>query len=61
MDNRTIAAIATPNAPAGIGIVRISGERAIEIACAIFKPVSGTPLTESNGYRAHFGDVYDKN
>ena len=61
MDNRTIAAVATPNAPAGIGIVRISGERAIEIASAIFKPVSGAPLTESKGYRAHFGDVYDNN
>ena len=61
MDNRTIAAIATPNAPGGIGIVRISGENAVEIASKIFRPVSGKALTESKGYCAHFGDVYDNN
>ncbi|MBQ2972889.1 MAG: tRNA uridine-5-carboxymethylaminomethyl(34) synthesis GTPase MnmE [Clostridia bacterium] len=61
MDNRTIAAIATPNAPGGIGVIRISGENAVEIADRIFKPVSGKSLTESKGYRAHFGDVYYNN
>ena len=61
MDNRTIAAVATPNAPGGIGIVRISGENAVEIASRIFRPVSGRPLTESKGYCAHFGNVYDNN
>ena len=61
MDNRTIAAVATPNAPGGIGIVRISGENAVEIAAKIFRPVSGKPLTESKGYCAHFGEVFDNN
>ncbi len=61
MDNRTIAAIATPNAPGGIGVIRISGENAVEIADRIFKPVSGKSLTESKGYRAHFGNVYYNN
>ena len=61
MDNKTIAAVATPNAPGGIGIVRISGERAIEIAAKIFVAVSGKNLTESKGYQAHFGNVYDNN
>ena len=61
MENKTIAAIATPNAPGGIGIVRISGENAVEIAAKIFKPVSGKPLNESRGYCAHFGNVYDNN
>lgn len=61
MEKTTIAAIATPNAPGGIGIVRISGENAIEIAAKIFRPVSGKALTESKGYCAHFGDVYDNN
>ncbi len=61
MDNRTIAAVATPNAPGGIGIVRISGENAVEIAAKIFRPVSGKNLTESKGYCAHFGNVYDNN
>ena len=61
MEKTTVAAIATPNAPGGIGIVRISGENAIEIAARIFRPVSGKALTESKGYCAHFGDVYDNN
>lgn len=61
MEKNTIAAIATPNAPGGIGIVRISGENAIEIAARIFRPISGKSLTESKGYCAHFGDVYDNN
>ncbi len=61
MNNQTIAAIATPNAPGGIGIIRISGENAVEIAAKIFRPVSGIPLTESKGYCAHFGSVYDDN
>ena len=61
MNNQTIAAIATPNAPGGIGIIRISGENAVEIAAKIFRPVSGISLTESKGYCAHFGSVYDNN
>ena len=54
MENRTIAAIATPNAPGGIGIVRISGKNAIEIAAEIFRPVSGKspkdPFPSSQGH-----------
>ncbi len=61
MDNRTIAAIATPNAPGGIGVIRISGENALAVADKIFRPVSGKSVTESKGYRAHFGDVYYNN
>ena len=34
--NDTIAAISTAQAPGGIGIVRISGENAIEIASKVF-------------------------
>ncbi len=61
MDNRTIAAIATPNAPGGIGIIRISGDDALEIAAKIFKPVSGKSIADSKGYCAHFGNVFDNN
>ena len=61
MNNSTIAAIATPNAPGGIGIVRISGENALDVAAKIFKPVSGKSVAESKGYCAHFGNVYDNN
>ncbi len=59
MNNTTIAAIATPNAPGGIGIVRISGENALNVAAKIFKTVSGKSVADSKGYRTHFGNVYD--
>ncbi len=39
----TIAAIATPLGEGGIGIVRISGPRATEIALRLFRPASGGP------------------
>ena len=55
----TIAAISTGSSESAVGMVRISGERAIEIADRIFKAQSAKPLSESLGYRAHFGSVYD--
>ena len=57
MSNPVIAAISTPNAPGGIGIIRISGEGAVETAAKVFEPVNGKKLTESKGYRAYFGSV----
>ena len=53
----TVAAIATPNAAGGIGIVRISGGDAIAVADKVFSAVSGKPLSEAAGYSAHFGTV----
>lgn len=57
---KTIAAIATGSAAGGIGVIRISGDDAIEIASAVFRPASGGPLTETGGYRARFGNIYYK-
>ncbi|MFZ3048631.1 MAG: tRNA uridine-5-carboxymethylaminomethyl(34) synthesis GTPase MnmE [Desulfatirhabdiaceae bacterium] len=34
----TIAAIATPIGVGGIGIIRVSGDRAVDVACRLFKP-----------------------
>lgn len=53
----TVAAIATPNAAGGIGIVRISGGDAIAVADKVFSAVSGKPLSKAAGYSAHFGTV----
>lgn len=55
----TIAAIATPRAAGGIGIVRISGDNALKVADAIFKPSNGLLLSRSEGYRAYHGKVWD--
>ncbi len=43
MEN-TIAAIATPIGEGGIGIIRISGEKSLEIANKIFRPITKEPL-----------------
>lgn len=56
-----IAAIATSATAAGIGIVRISGDGAIDVADKMFKSVSGKKICEKKGYTALFGHVYDGN
>ena len=55
----TIAAIATPNAAGGIGIIRISGEDAITVAERCFTPFSGKKLSEMKGYTAAYGQISD--
>lgn len=54
---KTIAAIATPNAAGGIGIIRISGPDAVSVGTALFTPVSGALLSERPGYSAMLGTV----
>ncbi|MEG0832435.1 MAG: tRNA uridine-5-carboxymethylaminomethyl(34) synthesis GTPase MnmE [Oscillospiraceae bacterium] len=56
----TIAAIATPDGEGGIGIVRISGERAHEIADMVFQSKSGEKLCELSGYTARLGSIKDE-
>lgn len=57
----TIAAIATGNSVAGIGVIRISGDTAISVADKVFKALDGTPLSQIKGYTAKFGNVYYQN
>ena len=53
----TIAAIATGNSVGGIGVIRISGENAIEIASKVFEPMDKSSLCQLKGYRAKFGNI----
>ena len=55
----TVCAIATPAAVGGISVIRISGERAREIADKVFRTVSGRLPSELEGYRAAYGKIYD--
>ncbi len=55
----TIAAIATAQAAAGLGTVRISGENALTIADSVFSAVSGKKVSDTPGYRALYGTVRD--
>lgn len=54
---KTIAAVATGNAAGGIGVIRISGAHAIEIADAVFCSADKSPLSSLPGYTARFGSV----
>ncbi len=59
MSERTIAAIATPTGEGALGVIRISGEEAINIADRIFFSVSGKKLSELEGYKAAYGEIKD--
>lgn len=53
----TVAAISTGLSPGGIGIVRISGENAVEIADKVFISKNGRLLKDLRGYSALLGSV----
>lgn len=55
----TIAALSTPLAPGGIGVIRISGDDAIAVADRVIKTTSGKPLSTLKGYTAAHGKAYD--
>ncbi len=55
----TIAAIATPNAAGGIGIIRVSGKDAFDITAKCFKAYSGKEVTQMKGYTAAFGQIFE--
>ena len=56
----TIAAISTPIGEGGIGIVRISGDSALNIADKIFSSSSGKPSTFKT-YTIHYGRIVELN
>jgi tRNA modification GTPase len=51
MDTSTIAAIATPGGRGGIGIIKISGPKAVSIATRLFSPANSEP--KSQIHKAH--------
>ncbi len=57
-NEKTVAAVSTGAAPGGIGIVRISGPKAREIADRVFRTKSGKKIRDMKGYTAMLGGVY---
>jgi tRNA modification GTPase len=57
--NDTICAIATPIGEGGVGVVRISGEKAVDIAARLVALRSGVPLESAAGHALHHADVLD--
>ena len=61
MKSNTIAAIATPMTNSGIGIIRISGDEALDIIEKVFKPKKkDKKIKDVKTYTAHYGHVYDE-
>lgn len=58
-DTQTIAAISTAVTESGIGIVRISGEQAIEIADRIYIGKNGKKLADQKTHTIHYGYIAD--
>ena len=56
MDFDTIAAISTPPGEGGIGIVRISGDEAIEIADKLYS-MGKKSLADQDTHTIHYGKV----
>ena len=55
--NTTIAAISTAQGEGGIGVIRVSGDGAIEIADKVFKKINNKKLCDMKGYTAAFGSI----
>ena len=55
----TIAAIATGMSVSAIGIVRVSGERAVEYASRLFVPSSGKDLAGCEDRKLIYGRLND--
>lgn len=55
----TICAIATALGEGGIAIIRISGDKALDIASKIFKPKSNDDIRNMKSYTMKYGHIYD--
>ena len=55
--NSTIAAISTAQGEGGIGVIRVSGDGAIEIADKVFKNINNKKIKDMKGYTAAFGSI----
>lgn len=60
MTGDTIAAIATAMSVSGIGIIRVSGEEALEIAGKVYRSKNGkNDIRKSESHKIHYGFIYD--
>lgn len=57
----TICAIATAQGEGGIAIIRVSGNKALEIVSNIFKPKNKFDIKTMKTYTMKYGNIVDKN
>lgn len=54
---KTISAISTAPGVGGVAIIRVSGEKALQIAEKMFKPLGKTKVTDFEPYRMYVGEI----
>ncbi|MFH1092644.1 MAG: tRNA uridine-5-carboxymethylaminomethyl(34) synthesis GTPase MnmE [Candidatus Omnitrophota bacterium] len=59
--NDTIAAISTPTGIGGIGIIRLSGKRALQIGDKIFRSKNGRKISKAASFTVHYGHIVENN
>ena len=57
MKNDNIAAISTALAPAGVAVIRVSGDSPLKIAEKMFKPVSKTAVKDFEPNKMYAGEI----
>lgn len=55
----TIAAISTAVSPSGIGIVRMTGKEAVEVADKVYRGKNNKKLSEQKSHTIHYGYIAD--
>ena len=53
----TIAAVATPIGSGGVGVVKVSGEKAIEVVEAVFRAKCGLKVSEFVSHQMYYGQI----
>ena len=61
MSETTIAAISTANGRGGVAVIRISGEKSLDIAEKMFIPVGKTTVKNFSPYRMYPGNIVAEN
>ncbi len=61
IDDQTIIALATPPGIGAIGVIRISGNNAIELAATFFKSIREKDLKKQKSHSIHLGHIIDGN
>ena len=59
--NDNIVALATASGAGAIAVIRISGEKAIEIAASVFQSIKAKDLLKQKSHTLHLGHIIDNN
>lgn len=59
IDQDTICGVSTPPGEGGIGIIRMSGNRAVELASKVFKAAGEKELKDLSSHALLYGNVFD--